>query len=120
MDIRKQMGREGEIAAAAFLEKQGVRILIHNFHCRWGEIDLIGKENNMWIVVEVKRRMRKAQGYPCEAVDLRKQKKICRTYDFFRMQYQIDDFTPVRFDVVEVNGDCQCRWIQNAFSYQID
>ncbi|MCD8019135.1 MAG: YraN family protein [Clostridiales bacterium] len=63
-------------------------------------------------------RKDKKQGYPCEAVDQRKQHKICRTFDYFRMKYQLDDFVSVRFDVVEVSGDGQCHWIKNAFEYQ--
>ena len=119
MDIRKQAGQNGETVAAAFLEKEGVRILMRNFRCKFGEIDLIGKDHDSFLVVEIKMRSTKRQGLPCEAVDWRQQRKICRTYDFFRMKYQISDFVPVRFDIVEVNHNDECHWIQNAFEYQI-
>lgn len=121
MENRKERGRAGETAAASFLKKQGVRILVHNYQCRWGEIDLIGQEENTLLIVEVKTRTSSRQGYPCEAVDVRKQRKICRVYDHFRMERRLDDCQPVRFDVVEVVetvGGYYCRWIKNAFEYQ--
>lgn len=118
MNGRKEAGRLGETAAAYFLEENGVRILMYNFSCRWGEIDLIGKEGKVLLIVEVKQRKGQKQGQPCEAVDVRKQKKICRTFDYFRMKYGMDDYVPVRFDVVEVDAAFQCRWIKNAFEYQ--
>ncbi|MDO5145431.1 MAG: YraN family protein [Eubacteriales bacterium] len=117
MDFRKKAGRLGETAAASFLESQGVRILLRNFYCRQGEIDLIAKEGEVFLAVEVKWRRNKKQGQPCEAVDLRKQRKICRAYDYFRLKYDLDEYVPARFDVVEVDGDYQCRWIKNAFEY---
>ena len=118
MDHRKETGRSGELEAAAFLEKQGVRILIHNFRCPLGEIDLIGMEEDVLLIVEVKKRKNRKQGMPCEAVDRRKQRKICRTFDYYRMKRRLDDYVPVRFDVVEIEGEQECRWIKNAFFYQ--
>ena len=99
MDHRKERGRNGETAAAAFLEKQGVRILLCNYRCPFGEIDLIGKEGETFLMIEVKMRNGRTQGYPCEAVNQQKQRKICRTYDHFRMKYQI-----IRVTYVTRNG----------------
>ena len=102
MKNRKEQGRAGETAAASFLKKQG-------------------QEENTLLIVEVKTRTSSRQGYPCEAVDVRKQRKICRVYDHFRMERRLDDCQPVRFDVVEVvetAGGYYCRWIKNAFEYQ--
>ncbi len=117
MDMRKEVGRFGETVAASFLEKQGVRILKRNFQCRFGEIDLIGREKDYLIIVEVKLRRDRQKGMPGEAVDKRKQKKICQTFNYYRMKEKITDFVPVRFDVVEVYRDLSCHWIRNAFEY---
>lgn len=118
MTERKERGRTGETAAASFLEKQGVQIIYRNYRCRYGEIDLIGRERDCLLIVEVKMRKSYRQGRPCEAVDWRKQRKICRVYDYFRMKHRLDDYIPVRFDVVEVDSACHCHWIKNAFEYQ--
>ena len=50
--------------------------------------------------------------------DWRKQRKICRVFDYFRMKHRLDDYVPVRFDVVEVDSAYRCHWIKNAFEYQ--
>lgn len=114
---RKERGRAGETAAVSFLERQGVCILHRNYRCRWGEIDLIGKKGGMLLVIEVKMRESRQQGYPSEAVNERKQRKICRVFDYFRMENNLDECISVRFDVIEVNRQYQCRWIENAFEY---
>ena len=119
MDIRRQAGQRGETVAASFLEKEGIRILMRNFRCKYGEIDLIAKDQNGFLIVEVKMRSTSRQGFACEAVDWRKQRKICRTYDYFRMKYQISEYVSVRFDVVEVDQEDHCHWIKNAFEYQM-
>lgn len=88
-----------------------------NYRCRWGEIDLIGREGNTLLIIEVKMRMGTRCGYPGEAVDKIKQQKICRVYDYYRMKNRLNEYVPVRFDVVEVDGKYRCHWIKNAFEY---
>ncbi len=117
MDVRKKTGKLGETAAAAFLESQGVRILEENFRSRFGEIDLIGVDGPYLAVVEVKTRRGRGSGHGAEAVDLRKQHKICSAFNYYRMKRQLSDFVPVRFDVIEVDEASNCRWIKNAFEY---
>ena len=51
---KRTEGQKYEDAAAAFLEKHGVRILDRNFRCRFGEIDIIGIQNDVLIFIEVK------------------------------------------------------------------
>ncbi len=113
----KEDGAYGEELAMSFLVNRGVRILQKNFRCRHGEIDLVGWDGEYYIFVEVKKRASFEQGYPCEAVGYHKQRKICLTADYYRMKYKLDEFVPIRFDIVEVNWHGQCRWIKNAFGY---
>ncbi len=113
----REDGRQGEGIAMEFLVSRGVRILQKNFRCRHGEIDLIGWDGEYYIFIEVKTRASFTQGYPSEAVDQRKRRKICLTADYYRMKYGLDEFVPIRFDVVEVNWHGQCRWMKNAFDY---
>lgn len=117
MDWCKRFGRAAEDAAAAFLAGRGVHILKRNFRCRIGEIDLIGREGNTFLMIEVKARNKEGQGFPGEAVDRIKQDKICRAFDYYRMRNKIGEETPVRFDVVELFPDKSIRWIKNAFDY---
>ena len=116
-DIRRRAGQHGEAAAASYLEQMGVSILQKNFRCRYGEIDLIGWDGNYYLFIEVKYRSTQEQGEPAEAVDYRKQYKICRTFDYYRMKKHMDDFVPVRFDIIEIDRFGRCHWIKHAFEY---
>ena len=120
MDIRKSTGRRGEYAAASFLRSRGVAILKNNFRSRFGEIDLLARDGKYLIAVEVKTRRYEAAGHPAESVDFRKQVRICRTFNYYRMVYKIPEDMPVRMDVVEVipqDGGYLCHWIKNAFEF---
>ena len=78
MQNRRQIGTEEEALAAVFLKAQGYEILEQNFRCRLGEIDIIARDGSALVFIEVKYRRNAAYGTPAEAVNLRKQQKICR------------------------------------------
>ena len=67
-----------ERKAGAYLEGLGYEILEYNFRGRGGEIDIVARENRYLIFVEVKYRRNEKTGSPLEAVDDRKQRRICR------------------------------------------
>lgn len=110
-------GNEGEKIAADYLIKQSCQILERNFRCKYGEIDIIAREEPYLIIVEVKNRTNIRKGSPAEAVDWRKRKKICRTFNYYRMIHHLDEYVMVRFDVMEIYHSKTCRWIKNAFEY---
>ncbi len=116
MQNRRQIGTKEEALAAAFLEKQGYRIEEQNFRCRLGEIDIIARDGSVLVFVEVKFRSNEKYGNPAEAVNFRKQYKICRVADYYRMLHRVWDGQPCRFDIVAIQGNA-IRLIQNAFSY---
>ncbi|MCI6858607.1 MAG: YraN family protein [Eubacterium sp.] len=118
MDQRKERGRLGEQEAASFLLQRGVLIRERNFRCRFGEIDLIGEGEGYLLVIEVKTRRKQCAGYGAEAVDLKKQKKICLTLRYYLAKEKLSDHVPVRFDVIVVDRAGHCRWIKNAFGFQ--
>lgn len=113
MDKRKA-GASREALAAEYLEVQGMHVRERNFRCRQGEIDIVGDHAGYLVFVEVKYRRTEAFGSAPEAVDLRKQHKICRAADYYRYLHGLGDDCPVRYDVVAVQGK-EIRWIQNAF-----
>lgn len=116
MQNRRQIGTEEEALAAAFLKKQGYRILEHNFRCRLGEIDLIARDGSALVFIEVKYRKNGSYGHPAEAVDYRKQQKICKVADYYRMLHCIPDGQACRFDVVAIQGS-GIRLLRDAFPY---
>lgn len=112
-------GKEGEKIAAAYLEKNGYRIIEVNFRCTIGEIDIIAKEKNDLVFVEVKTRKSTALGYPEQAVGMRKQKKMSQLALWYMQKRKIVD-TNARFDVVAITlipENNEVRLIQNAFDF---
>lgn len=113
---KRQTGSEWEQKAADYLAKNGMRIRERNFRNRQGEIDIIGTHDGYLVFAEVKYRSSTAMGHAAEAVDFRKQKQICRVADYYRLRNGYSDATPVRYDVLAIEGE-QIRWIQNAFPH---
>ena len=99
-----------------YLEQQGYKILEKNFRCKIGEIDLIAMKDSYLVFVEVKYRTKALQGNPLEAVDDRKQRKICKIADYYRMINKVREDEACRFDVVGIYGE-QIALIENAFAY---
>jgi len=118
MENQKQrMGRLAEDAAADFLEKQGFTILERNYTAKVAEIDIIARDHDTLVFVEVKARKRFSRTGPREAVSWAKQQKIIMGARFFMREKEISDLR-VRFDVValyEENGTFQIELIRNAF-----
>lgn len=113
---KRQLGNQVELAVKSFLQGHGVRIVEHSFRCRFGEIDLIGYDEDTLVFFEVKYRSTEEYGYAEEAVDLRKQKKISKVSDVYRLYHHIPMNQAVRFDVVAVQNHT-ATWIKNAFEY---
>ena len=118
-EARRALGKLGEAAAAAYLQRNGVRILAANFACAAGEIDLIGREREALLFVEVKTRTSEAFGPPHLAVHQRKQRQIVRVAQWFLAERRMPE-TACRFDVVAVTfppGEETPRihWVRNAF-----
>ena len=113
---KRQVGALYEKRAGLFLEGQGLTILHYNFRSRYGEIDIVAKQESTVVFVEVKYRKDGRLGKPEEAVDFRKQRRICRMADYYRMIHKMGETFPVRFDVVAICGE-EITWYRNAFFY---
>ena len=112
-------GALGETLACRYLKRNGYKVLFRNFRGRsGGEIDVVCRENDTLVFVEVKTRGREDFGRPVEAVDREKQKRIsCAALAWLRMLDNPDIL--FRFDVVEViivdNAKPRVELIKNAF-----
>lgn len=113
---KRSVGSSYEETAACYLQHQGLKILERNFRCRLGEVDIIATDGIYCIFVEVKYRKSSVNGNPALAVDLKKQQKICRVADFYRVSHKLAADKSVRFDVVAILGE-EITWYQNAFYY---
>ena len=114
---RIQTGKRGEDIAVAYLKNRGYRIIERNYTCLFGEIDIVAKDGDTVVFVEVKSRKSEKFGDPQGAVGREKQKKISRislTYLEEKHLYPCD----ARFDVVAIKmlpAGSIVELIQNAF-----
>lgn len=114
MKNKREIGSEKEKIAVEFLEKNGYRIRKRNFNCGAGEIDIIGENDGYICFIEVKYRASLREGFPEEAVDYRKIRRISRTALAYLNYCRLDEGVPCRFDVVSILGN-EIRLIKNAF-----
>lgn len=112
----REIGARKEEIACSFLVKNGVTIRERNFRCKQGEIDIIGYDGEYLVFFEVKYRKDASKGSALEAVGYGKQQKICKVSDYYRMIHHCPFDTPVRYDVIAIDGE-EIQWIQNAFEY---
>jgi len=112
-------GSAGEKAAKVFLQKQGLKFLAANFRSTRGEIDLIFRDANCLVFVEVKTRSSEGWTRPSKAVDARKKKALTRcSLDYLKLLKNPE--VKLRFDIVEVlledDQVVEIRHLPNAFS----
>ncbi len=115
MANKRQKGAAYEQIAAAHLISKGYEILEVNYRCRMGEIDIIARDGEYLVFIEVKYRSNNKKGYPLEAVSIQKQKIISRCALHYMMMHHLADM-PVRFDVIGILGD-EKEHIENAFDF---
>ena len=110
-------GKKGEIIAANYLKKQKYKILEMNYKNKIGEIDIIAKDKNLLVFVEVKTRYSKLFGDPLEAINAQKQAKIRSVATKYLMEHKLIDKISIRFDAIAVLGDSdyEIRHIKDAF-----
>ena len=112
MRLNHQQGSAAEDAALAFLQANGCRLVARNWHCPFGEIDLIVKHGKMLLFVEVKYRASRAFGGAAESITPAKLGKLTRSAEYY-LQTHSDGHTPCRFDAVLIQGGEPPRWITN-------
>lgn len=97
----KEIGKIGEEEACKYLERNDYDIISRNFLTNSGEIDIIAKEKDEYVFIEVKTRMSKRFGAPAEAVDYNKQKHILNATRYYVYKNSLENKN-IRFDIIEV------------------
>ncbi|WP_148339582.1 YraN family protein [Aquicella siphonis] len=115
---RKKLGQLKELEAKRFLQGNGLALIEQNYRCYHGEIDLIMRDRDDIVFVEVRSRRRLDYGRAAETVNKNKQTKLARTAMHFLQKrdwlYKVNS----RFDIIamqKVDGEWQLEWIKNAF-----
>jgi putative endonuclease len=88
---RYKIGKIGELAALRYLKDNRFTIVTHHYTCRWGEIDIIAKKENIIYFIEVKTRTNTNYGQPYDAINFRKLKVLRRSIKYFLGEKRIKD-----------------------------
>jgi len=108
-------GLAAEKIAETFLRKQGLKLVEQNYHCRFGEIDLIMQDGKTLVFCEVRLRSNQQFGGAAASITQQKQNKLIKTAQHFLQQS--NSRLACRFDAVllEKNNLNNIEWIRNAF-----
>ena len=123
MPTTRELGEITESLACEYLETKGFKLIERNYHCRFGEIDLIMKHNDSLVFIEVRYRHSNNFGSGAESITASKQSKLIKTASAYLQQHAKLNKHPARFDVVSITGSIETNninkidfdWIENAF-----
>lgn len=112
-------GDAAESYAREWLEARGLRHVESNYHCRLGEIDLVMREKDVLVFVEVRLRKHNRYGGAAASVDSTKQRKLLNTARHYISARRVSARQTCRFDVLAVepgSDGWEIDWLQNAIS----
>jgi putative endonuclease len=104
---REAPGHSGESLACRHLQAKGFEIVLRNFRCRSGEVDVVARDGAFTVFVEVKERHGQSHGEGFEAVTFGKRRRLIRAARIYAATRGLSD-TPLRFDVVSID------WMEDA------
>lgn len=115
MTSKIQQGNTAEDLACRYLEKQGLSLVERNYRCRVGELDLVMRDGDCLVFVEVRSRHRDHYGTPAETITWIKQRRLTRAAAYYLQKRRYD--APCRFDVISITqtGTQTLEWIRDAF-----
>ena len=114
---RLELGRLGEDLALKKIKKMGYRCLVRNYRCTLGEVDLVAKDGDTLVFIEIKTRRGKSLEYAKEAVSMKKRRQLSKVALSYMRDHDCADVKS-RFDVVAISLEGNRREIEvvkNAF-----
>ena len=116
---RERRGRAAEALAARYLEARGLSVIAMNFRCRGGELDLVCRDDEHLVVVEVRQRSTRNFGGAIASIDAGKRRRVRRATAYFLLVNRRWRGRRVRFDAVAIDGppeaDPEITWVRAAF-----
>jgi len=117
--LRRQRGEAAEALAAEYLSARGLEVLARNVRCKGGELDLLCRDGEVLVVVEVRQRSRHDYGGALASVTWRKRRKIIRATRFLLATAPQWRDCLLRFDVIGLQGlpdrASELEWVKDAF-----
>ncbi|MBE5831343.1 MAG: YraN family protein [Butyrivibrio sp.] len=117
---KRRIGDFYEDIACKFIYANGGSVLERNYRVRHGEIDIIARDEDYLCFIEVKYRNSDRFGPPEKAVNISKQRQICRISKLFLFSRFKSIDLPIRYDVIAISGvqnAVTVKWLKNAFEY---
>jgi putative endonuclease len=112
----QDLGRLAEEHALHYLLQQGLSLVARNYHSRFGEVDLIMRDQEFLVFIEVRSRLSQRFGPALASVNYTKQQKIIKTATYYLIKEKLTDRIPIRFDVLSVDGASNSiTWLKAAF-----
>ena len=109
-----RLGVDAEAVAATFLEARGLTILVRNYRCRLGEIDLVARDGRTTVFVEVRRRASSSFGGAAASITAAKRLKLLKAARHYLSR--VRTMPECRFDAVLIQGEPpRIEWIRDAF-----
>lgn len=111
-------GQQGERQAEQFLQAQGMTTIARNYLCPMGELDLVMRDGDTLVFVEVRQRKSRRFGSPLETVTRSKQNKVLKAAQHYLNKHQIPSYQALRFDVVGLVPEgpgVALEWVADAF-----
>lgn len=112
MYIRHNLGQTGEDVAEIYLLKKDYKIIERNFSCRQGEIDIIAKDKNELVFIEVKTRTNRTYGKPIDAITYYKKKHMLKSIQFYLYLKRLENAF-IRIDIIEVYQRKDGFWVNH-------
>lgn len=112
---QKMKGSDAEQVAVSYLQRQHLVLITQNYHCRFGEIDLIMRDGSTLVFIEVRMRTNEMFGGAAASITPAKQSRLLRTARHYLSAINCEP--PCRFDAILLSGDNgqEINWIKNAF-----
>lgn len=119
MNEKKILGNLGEDIACKFILDKGYEIIDRNFYCKQGEIDIIAKDKEFFVFIEVKTRKNKNYGRPIDAITFYKKKHFINSIEYYMYKYKFENI-PVRIDVIEIYEKSKNKFFINHVKNAIE
>jgi len=119
LSATQSVGASAENLALQYLQAKGLRVLQRNFHCRFGEVDLVMLDRQCLVFVEVRYRAKNRFSTAAHSISSTKQNRIIRTACIFVSRNRRYAENTMRFDVVAIDSGCAgestIQWMADAF-----
>lgn len=117
---KRDIGDRHEAYAVDIIRKSGLEIVETNYLCKLGEVDIIARNHQDLIFIEVRYRRSESYGGALQSVDKKKQKRIGLAANHYLQKHKLTNKVACRFDVFAITGNLKqlkYQWVEAAFDF---